>query len=242
MVDQAAGNSEHVAVITGASQGIGAGLVSAYRKLGYAVVANSRTISESDDPMVLTVPGDIAQPGIGQRIVDAAVERFGRVDTVVNNAGIFVAKPFTDYTDDDYDAVTGVNLRGFFEVSRAAVAAMLTRDGGGHVVNISTSLVDHANSQVPSALASLTKGGLNAVTKELAIEYAGRGIRSNAVALGVIRTPMFDPSSYDALAKLHPLGRMGTIDDIVDAVMYLESAPFVTGEILHVDGGQSAGH
>ncbi|MDT7760882.1 MAG: hypothetical protein QOC63_302 [Mycobacterium sp.] len=242
MVDQAAGNSEHVAVITGASQGIGAGLVSAYRKLGYAVVANSRTISESDDPMVLTVPGDIAQPGIGQRIVDAAVERFGRVDTVVNNAGIFVAKPFTDYTDDDYDAVTGVNLRGFFEVSRAAVAAMLTRDGGGHVVNISTSLVDHANSQVPSALASLTKGGLNAVTKELAIEYAGRGIRSNAVALGVIRTPMYDPSSYDALAKLHPLGRMGTIDDIVDAVMYLESAPFVTGEILHVDGGQSAGH
>jgi NAD(P)-dependent dehydrogenase (short-subunit alcohol dehydrogenase family) len=235
-------NSEHVAVITGASQGIGAGLVSAYRKLGYAVVANSRTISEGDDPMVLTVPGDIAQPGIGQRIVDAALERFGRVDTVVNNAGIFVAKPFTDYTDDDYDAVTGVNLRGFFEVSRAAVAAMLTRDGGGHVVNISTSLVDHANSQVPSALASLTKGGLDAVTKELAIEYAGRGIRSNAVALGVIRTPMHDPSSYDALAKLHPVGRLGTIDDVVDAVMYLESAPFVTGEILHVDGGQSAGH
>jgi NAD(P)-dependent dehydrogenase (short-subunit alcohol dehydrogenase family) len=235
-------NSEHVAVITGASQGIGAGLVSAYRKLGYAVVANSRTISESDDPMVLTVPGDIAQPGIGQRIVDAALERFGRVDTVVNNAGIFVAKPFTDYTDDDYDAVAGVNLRGFFEVSRAAVAAMLARDGGGHLVNISTSLVDHANSQVPSALASLTKGGLDAVTKELAIEYAGRGIRSNAVALGVIRTPMHDPSSYDALAKLHPVGRLGTIDDVVDAVMYLESAPFVTGEILHVDGGQSAGH
>jgi NAD(P)-dependent dehydrogenase (short-subunit alcohol dehydrogenase family) len=235
-------SSEHVAVITGASQGIGAALVSAYRKLGYAVVANSRTISESDDPMVLTVPGDIAQPGIGQRIVDAALERFGRVDTVVNNAGIFIAKPFTDYTDDDYDVVTGVNLRGFFEVSRAAVAAMLTRDGGGHIVNVSTSLVDHANSQVPSALASLTKGGLNAVTKELAIEYAGRGIRSNAVALGVIRTPMHDPSSYDALAKLHPVGRLGTIDDVVDAIMYLESAPFVTGEILHVDGGQSAGH
>lgn len=235
-------NSQRVAVITGASQGIGAGLVSAYRKLGYAVVANSRTIRESDDPMVLTVPGDIAQPGIGQHIVDAAVDRFGRVDTVVNNAGIFVAKPFTDYTDDDYDAVTGVNLRGFFEVSRAAVAAMLSGDGGGHVVNISTSLVDHANSQVPSALASLTKGGLNAVTKALAIEYAGRGIRSNAVALGVIRTPMHDPSSYGALAKLHPLGRLGSVEDVVDAVMYLESVPFVTGEILHVDGGQSAGH
>jgi NAD(P)-dependent dehydrogenase (short-subunit alcohol dehydrogenase family) len=234
-------NSERVAIITGASQGIGEGLVSAYRKIGYAVVANSRTITESDDPLVLTVPGDIAQPGVGQRIVDAAVERFGRVDTVVNNAGIFIAKPFTDYTDEDYDAVTGVNLRGFFEVSRAAVAAMLP-NGGGHVVNISTSLVDHANSGVPSALASLTKGGLNAVTKSLAIEYADRGIRSNAVALGVIRTPMHDPASYDALAKLHPIGRLGEIDDIVDAVIYLENAPFVTGEILHVDGGKSAGH
>jgi NAD(P)-dependent dehydrogenase (short-subunit alcohol dehydrogenase family) len=234
-------NSERVAIITGASQGIGEGLVSAYRKIGYAVVANSRTITESDDPLVLTVPGDIAQPGVGQRIVDAAVERFGRVDTLVNNAGIFIAKPFTDYTDEDYDAVTGVNLRGFFEVSRAAVAAMLP-NGGGHVVNISTSLVDHANSGVPSALASLTKGGLNAVTKSLAIEYAGRGIRSNAVALGVIRTPMHDPASYGALAKLHPVGRLGEIDDIVDAVLYLENAPFVTGEILHVDGGQSAGH
>jgi NAD(P)-dependent dehydrogenase (short-subunit alcohol dehydrogenase family) len=234
-------NSQRVAIITGASQGIGAGLVTAYRKLGYAVVANSRTIEESDDPMVLTVPGDIARPGVGQRIVDAALARFGRVDTVVNNAGIFIAKPFTEYTDEDYDAVTGVNMRGFFEVSRAAVAAML-ENGGGHVVNISTSLVEHANSAVPSALASLTKGGLNAATKGLAIEYAGRGIRSNAVALGVIRTPMHDPSSYDALAKLHPLGRLGAIDDIVDAVLFLENAAFVTGEILHVDGGQSAGH
>jgi NAD(P)-dependent dehydrogenase (short-subunit alcohol dehydrogenase family) len=193
--------------------------------------------------LVVTVPGDIVQPGVGQRIVDTAMERFGRVDTVVNNAGIFIPKPFTDYTDEDYDAVTGVNLRGFFEVSRAAVAAMLSRDGGGgHIVNISTSLVDHANSQVPSALASLTKGGLNAVTKSLAVEYAGRGIRANAVALGVIRTPMHDPASYDTLAKLHPLGRLGEIDDVVDAVVYLENAPFVTGEILHVDGGQSAGH
>jgi NAD(P)-dependent dehydrogenase (short-subunit alcohol dehydrogenase family) len=235
-------NPQRVAIITGASQGIGEGLVSAYRKLGYAVVANSRTISEGDDPMVLTVAGDIAQPGIGQRIVDAALQQFGRIDTVVNNAGIFVAKAFTDYTDDDYDAVTGVNLRGFFEVSRAAVQAMLAQGDGGHVVNVSTSLVDHANSRVPSALASLTKGGLNAVTKALAIEYAGRGIRANAVALGIIRTPMHDPASYDALAAMHPVGRVGEIDDVVDAVVYLENAPFVTGEILHVDGGQSAGH
>ena len=235
-------NSQRVAIITGASQGIGEGLVTAYRKLGYAVVANSRTIAQSDDPMVETVPGDIAQPGVGQRIVDAAMERFRRVDTVVNNAGIFIAKPFTDYTNEDYDAVTGVNLRGFFEVSRAAVAAMLSREGGGHIVNISTSLVDHANSQVPAALASLTKGGLDAVTKALAIEYAAQGIRSNAVALGVIQTPMHDPSTYEFLAKLHPVGRMGKIDDVVVAVVYLEAAPFVTGEILHVDGGQSAGH
>jgi NAD(P)-dependent dehydrogenase (short-subunit alcohol dehydrogenase family) len=235
-------NSQRVAIITGASQGIGEGLVTAYRKLGYAVVANSRSIAQSDDPMVETVPGDIAQPGVGQRIVDAAMERFGRVDTVVNNAGIFIAKPFTDYTNEDYDAVTGVSLRGFFEVSRAAVAAMLSREGGGHIVNISTSLVDHANSQVPAALASLTKGGLDAVTKALAIEYAAQGIRSNAVALGVIQTPMHDPSTYEFLAKLHPVGRMGKIDDVVVAVVYLEAAPFVTGEILHVDGGQSAGH
>ena len=188
-------NTQRVAVITGASQGIGDGLVSGFRKLGYAVVANSRTIDESDDPMVLTVPGDISQPGVGQRIIDAALERFGRIDTVVNNAGIFIAKPFTEYTDDDYDAVTGVNLRGFFEVSRAAVGAMLSKDDGGHIVNVSTSLVDHANSEVPSAMASLTKGGLNAVTKSLAIEYADRGIRANAVALGIIRTPMHDASS-----------------------------------------------
>ena len=192
--------------------------------------------------MVLTVPGDIAQPGVGQRIVDAALERFGRIDTVVNNAGIFIAKPFTEYTDEDYDAVTGVNLRGFFEVSRAAVSVMLTRGEGGHLVNVSTSLVDQANSAVPSALASLTKGGLNAVTKELAIEYAKHGIRCNAVALGDIRTPMHDAATYEALAKMHPLGRIGDIDDVVDAVLYLENAHFVTGEILHVDGGQSAGH
>jgi NAD(P)-dependent dehydrogenase (short-subunit alcohol dehydrogenase family) len=231
-----------VAVITGASQGIGEALVTGYRKLGYAVVANSRTIDASDDPMVLAVAGDIAQPGVGQRVVDAAVERFGRIDTVVNNAGIFIAKPFVDYTDEDYDAITGVNLRGFFEVSRAAVGQMLEQGDGGHLVTISTTLVEHANSNVPSALASLTKGGLNAATRELAVEYATRGIRSNAVALGIIKTPMHQPSEYAALAQLHPVGRVGEVADVVDAVLYLENAPFVTGEILHVDGGQSAGH
>ncbi len=234
-------HSPRVAVITGASKGIGAGLVVGYRKLGYSVVANSRTIAASDDPMVLTVEGDISQPGVGQHIIDAALQHFGRVDSVVNNAGIFIAKPFTDYTDADYDAVTGVNLRGFFEVTRAGVAAIESHGGGGHVLAISTSLVDHANSKVPSALASLTKGGLNAVTKSLAIEYAARGIRANAIALGVIKTPMHDPSTHEFLAGLHPLGRMGDVQDVVDAALYLEQASFVTGEILHVDGGQSAG-
>ena len=235
-------STQKVALVTGASQGIGAALVTAYRKLGYAVVATSRTIGESDDPEVLTVQGDLARPGVGANAVEQALARFGRIDTLVNNAGVFVAKPFTDYTDEDYDAVAGVNLRGFFDVSRSAVAAMLAQDNGGHVVNVSTTLVDHANSQVPSALASLTKGGLNAVTKSLAIEYAARGIRVNAVGLGVIRTPMHSPETHDFLAALHPVGRMGEIDEVVEAILYLEQARFVTGEILHVDGGQNAGH
>jgi len=234
-------NSQKVAVITGASQGIGAALVVAYRKLGFVVVANSRSITPSEDSDILTVAGDIADPAVGARVIDQALATFGRIDTLINNAGVFVAKPFTDYTDADYDLVTGVNLRGFFEVSQRAVAAMLTGDGG-HIVNISTSLVDHANSAVPSALASLTKGGLNAVTKSLAIEYAARGIRVNAVAPGIIRTAMHPVETHDLLAGMHPLNRMGEISDIVDAIVYLETAPFVTGEILHVDGGQSAGH
>jgi NAD(P)-dependent dehydrogenase (short-subunit alcohol dehydrogenase family) len=229
-----------VVVITGASQGIGAALVAGYRTLGYAVVANSRTIAPSDDPMVLTVAGDIAQPGVGAEVIDAALKHFGRVDTVVNNAGIFISKPFTEYTDADYDAISGVNLRGFFELTRAGVSAMAER--GGHIVTISTSLVDRADKQVPSVLASLTKGGLNAATKSLAIEYAERGIRVNAVALGTIDTPMHDPATHPFLAALHPVGRLGTLDDVVAAVLYLENAGFVTGEILHVDGGQSAGH
>jgi NAD(P)-dependent dehydrogenase (short-subunit alcohol dehydrogenase family) len=234
-------STQKVVVITGASQGIGAALVTAYRKLGYAVVANSRSITPSDDPMVLTVAGDIAAPRVGTRVIEKGLEAFGRIDTLINNAGLFVAKPFTDYTDEDFDLVTGVNLRGFFEISQRAIAAMLAQ-GGGHIVSISTSLVDHANTSVPSALASLTKGGLNGVTKSLATEYAARGVRVNAVAPGVIRTPMHPAETHDALAGLHPVGRMGEIDDIVDAIIYLEGAPFITGEILHVDGGQNAGH
>ncbi|RKN34032.1 SDR family NAD(P)-dependent oxidoreductase [Micromonospora musae] len=235
-------STQKVAVITGASQGIGAALVTAYRKLGYAVVANSRSIAPSDDPLVLAVAGDIADPTVGAHVIDQAIRTFGRVDTLVNNAGVFVAKPFTDYTAEDYDLVTGINLRGFFEVSQRAIAAMIAQGGGGHVVNITASVVDHANSSLPSALASLTKGGLNAVTKSLAIEYATRGVRVNAVSPGTIRTPMHSAELHEFLAGLNPVGRLGEINDIVEAVTYLENAGFVTGEILHVDGGQSAGH
>ena len=235
-------DTTRVALITGASQGIGAGLVEGYRRLGWAVAANSRTVTDGADPMVFAVAGDVSAPGVGGRIVAATLERFGRVDTVVNNAGIYLPKPFVDYTDEDFDAITGVNLRGFFEVSRAAVAAMLARGEGGHLVTVSTTLVEHARSDAPSALSSLTKGGLNAATRALAVEYAARGVRSNAVSLGVIRTPMHDESAYGALAALHPVGRVGEVADVVNAVLYLEQAPFVTGEILHVDGGQSAGH
>ncbi len=232
---------QKVAVITGASQGIGAGLVDAYRAQGWAVVATSRTIAESQDPDVLTIQGDIADRATAERVVAAGVERFGRIDTLVNNAGIFISKGFTDFTEEDYDAVLGINVAGFFRISQLAIEQML-RHGGGHVVQITTSLVEHPNSSVPSVLASLSKGGLQAATKALAIEYASRNIRSNAVALGTIKTPMHAEEHHEALAQLHPLGRMGEVSDITDAVIYLENAPFVTGVILPVDGGQTAGH
>jgi len=230
-----------VVVITGASQGIGASLVPAYRGLGYAVLGTSRTIPPSDDPMIATVQGDIATADTAERVTRHAIDRFGRIDTLINNAGVFVAKRFTQYTDEDYDLVTGVNLGGFFHITRRAIEHM-ERAGSGHVVNITTTLVEHADVKVPSALASLTKGGLAAVTKSLATEYAATGIRVNAVSPGVIKTPMHAPETYDGLGTLHPMGRMGETSDVVSAVVYLESAPFVTGEFMHVDGGQSAGH
>jgi NAD(P)-dependent dehydrogenase (short-subunit alcohol dehydrogenase family) len=232
---------QKVAVITGASQGIGAGLVDAFRKLGYGVVATSRSIAPSADTDVVTVRGDIAEAATAERVVTEALSRFGRIDTLVNNAGVFVAKPFTDYTDDEFATLVGVNLAGFFHLTQRALRPMLDQ-GSGHIVNITTSFVDHPNSNVPSVLASLTKGGLAAATRSLAIEYAARGVRVNAVSPGVIKTPMHPVETHETLAGLHPVGRMGETGDIVEGVVYLESAPFVTGEILHIDGGQSAGH
>jgi NAD(P)-dependent dehydrogenase (short-subunit alcohol dehydrogenase family) len=230
-----------VAVITGASSGIGAALVKAYREVGFRVVANSRSIRASDDPGILAIAGDIADPATAERIFREGVDRFGRIDTLVNNAGIFTAKPFTQFTADDWSANIATNLAGFFHVTQRAVARMEAQ-GSGHIVQITTSIVDQPINGVPAVLASITKGGLNAATRALAIEYASRGIRVNAVSPGIIKTPMHPPENHAALSSLHPVGRMGEMSDIVDAVLFLEKAAFVTGEILHVDGGQSAGH
>jgi NAD(P)-dependent dehydrogenase (short-subunit alcohol dehydrogenase family) len=229
-----------VVVITGASQGIGAGLVSAYSAAGYRVVANSRSIEASNDPNIITVAGDIADPETVVRVMRRGVDEFGRLDTLVNNAGIFIAKPFSEYSQSDYESLVATNLTGFFHVTQQALAVMEAQ-GWGHVVNITASLAEQPINGVPAALAGLTKGALNAATKALAIEYASRGIRVNAVAPGVINTPMHPANAHAALAALHPIGRIGDVADIVSAVMYLENAKFVTGEIAHVDGGQSAG-
>ena len=233
---------QKVAIITGGSQGIGAALVAAYRQQGWAVVATSRTIKPSADPDVLTVDGDVSDPATTDQIIGRALDRFGRVDTLVNNAGLYVSKPFTDYTAEDYARVVGVNLTGFFWLTQRAVAEMLNQ-GGGHVVNITTTLVDNASSSAPSLLTALTKGGLAAATRSLAIEYASRGVRVNAVSPGIIQTPMHPPESYAALGpQLPPLGHVGQVSDIVNGIWFLESSPFITGEILHIDGGQIAGH
>jgi NAD(P)-dependent dehydrogenase (short-subunit alcohol dehydrogenase family) len=232
--------TQKVAIITGASQGIGAGLVDGFRRSGYAVVGMSLSIPPSSDPEYVTVQGDIAKAETAQRVVEEALDRFGRIDSLVNNAGVFIGKPFTDYTMNDYAAITATNLEGFFHMTQRVIPQMV-KQGSGHIVNISTSLVEHADSNRPSALAVLTKGGLAAVSRSLAIEYASRGVRVNAVSLGVIKTPIHDPASYAGMAALHPLGRLGEVSDVVDGILYLEHATFVTGEILHIDGGQTAG-
>ena len=233
-------SQKKVAIITGASQGIGEGLVKAYRENGYQVIATSRSIKSSGDSDVHAVPGDIANAETAERVVREALDRYGRIDTLVNNAGVFTAKPFVDFTQEDFDYNFAVNIAGFFHITQRAAKIML-KQGSGHIVNITTSLVNQPIAGVPAALASLTKGGLNSVTQELAIEFAKTGVRVNAVSPGIIKTPMHAPETHAAMSALHPVGRMGEISDIVDAVVYLENASFVTGEILHVDGGQNAG-
>lgn len=231
---------QKVAIVTGASQGLGEGIAQAFLARGYRVVGTSRNIKPSANPDYLTIAGDIGDPATGRAVVELALNRFGRVDTLVNNAGIFIANAFTAYTEQQYRDSLWTNLNGFFHMTQPAVEAML-RQGGGHVVQITTTLVDHANSKVPSVLASLTKGGLAAATRSLAIEYATRNIRVNAVSPGIIKTPMHPVEAHETLASLHPMQRLGEVADVAQAVMYLEDAGFVTGEILHVDGGQIAG-
>ena len=234
---------DRVAIITGASQGIGAALVEAYRKHGYAVIANARTIAESHEPDVTAVPGDIADPATAQRVITEAIARYGRVDTLVNNAGVFLAKPFTMYTPADYDLVTGVNLAGFFQLTQRVIADMLDRGHGGHIVNVTTTLVEHAHAAVPSALTALTKGGLSPrspsrwqpnmqATESVSMRYPP--VSSTPPCTQVwMRTRSMPACTQN---------RIGAVADIVHGVLYLETAPFVTGEFLHIDGGQSAGH
>jgi NAD(P)-dependent dehydrogenase (short-subunit alcohol dehydrogenase family) len=231
-----------VAVITGGSQGIGAGLVAGYRQRGWAVVASARTIKHGGDQDVLTVAGDISEKATADRITDQALDTFGRIDTLVNDAGVFISKPFTDYTADDYAAIVGVNLTGFFWLTQRVIAEMASQSGG-HVVNISATVAEVAQASSPAALTALTKGGLAAVTRSLAVEYASRGIRVNAVSPGIIQTPVHPAASYQGLGdRLPPLGRVGQVSDVVEGILFLESSPYITGEILHIDGGQTAGH
>jgi NAD(P)-dependent dehydrogenase (short-subunit alcohol dehydrogenase family) len=231
-----------VAIITGGSQGIGAGLVAGYRGRDWAVVASARTMEPSGDPEVITVDGDVTDPATADRIIGAALDRFGHVDTLVNCAGVFMSKPFTEYTAQDYALITSVNLTGFFWLTQRAIAEM-TAAHGGHVVNITASVAEVTNSASPSVLTALTKGGLAAATRSLAVECAPSGIRVNAVSPGIIQTPMHSPESYENLGpQLPPLGRVGQVSDVVDAVLFLESSPYITGEIVHVDGGLTAGH
>ncbi|MDR5777071.1 MULTISPECIES: SDR family oxidoreductase [unclassified Caballeronia] len=233
-------SQKKVAIVTGASQGIGEGIVNGFRARGYGVVATSRSIQPSADPDLVTIAGDIGDPDTGKHLVAAALDSFGRIDTLVNNAGIFIGKPFTEYTEEDYRLKVKTNLDGFFFTTQQVIPMML-KQGSGHVVQITASTAEFASSRSPAFIAMLTKGGMNAATKSMAIEYATRGIRVNAVAPGVIRTPMHDPSMVGKLAAFHPMNKLGEVEDIVRAVLYLEDAAFTTGEILHVDGGLIAG-
>jgi NAD(P)-dependent dehydrogenase (short-subunit alcohol dehydrogenase family) len=238
------GNSQKTAIVTGASQGIGAGIVEAYLGRGYNVVANSRNITKTSpfprSAQLALVDGDIGDPATAAKIVDAAVSRFGRIDVLINNAGVFIPKAFTDYTAEDFDTLVSTTLGGFLYVSQLAVRQMLKQKSGS-IVNVSTTLVDQPVAGVGAAVQIMLKGALNAVTRALAVEYAKDGIRVNTIAPGVIDTPMHKPETHEFLKGLHPVHRLGEIKEIVDAVLFLTDATFTSGEILHVDGGAHAG-
>ena len=237
-------NTRKTVIITGASRGIGAGLVEAFLERGYNVVANSRNITK-ENPFaaaanVALVDGDIGHPGTAATIVDTAVSRFGRIDVLINNAGIFIPKPFTEYTTEDFNTLVSTTLAGFLYVSQLTVKQML-RQKSGCIINVSTMLVDQPIAGLGAAVLIMLKGALNAVTRALAIEYAKEGIRVNTIAPGVIDTPMHKSEAHDFLKGLHPFGRIGKVKEVVDAALFLTGATFTSGEILHVDGGAHAG-
>jgi len=237
-------DTRKTAIVTGASQGIGAGLVEAFLKRGYNVVANSRQITKATRVAASTnlvlVDGDIGDPSTAAKIVDSAVSKFGRIDVLINNAGVFISKPFTEYTTEDFNSLVSTTLAGFLYLAQLAVKQML-KQKSGNIINVSTTLVDQPIAGVGAAVQVMLKGGLNAVTRALAIEYAKEGIRINTIALGVIDTPMHKPETHEFLKGLQPVGRIGDVKEVVDAALFLTDATFTSGEVLHVDGGAHAG-
>jgi NAD(P)-dependent dehydrogenase (short-subunit alcohol dehydrogenase family) len=238
-------NERKTVIVTGASQGIGAALVKTFLERGYPVVANSRSITKSgafmpSDKLAL-VDGDIGEIATAAKIAEIAMSKFRSIDALVNNAGIFFAKPFTSYTADDFRAFSSTNLEGFIYISQLAIRQMVVQKSGGSIVSITTTLVEHPIASVTASIPMITKGGIEAITRSLAMEYAKDGIRVNAVAPGIVDTPMHKNDPKDFLATLSPLGRIVDVQDIADAVLYLTEARQVTGEVLHVDGGAHVG-
>jgi len=237
--------TKKVAIVTGASKGIGAGLVTAFLKRGYGVIANSRHITK-DSPFtpsesLVLVEGDIADPSTAARIMDKALSRFDRVDVLVNNAGIYISKAFTDYTIEDLRTLSAVNTEGVFFITQRVVKQLVAQRSGGSIVNLSSTLTEHPIAGANSSVPMITKGGLEALTRSLAIEYVKHGIRVNAVAPGIVDTPMHKDDPQEFLKTLQPMGQISAISDIVDAVLYLTDAGQVTGEVLRVDGGSHVG-
>jgi NAD(P)-dependent dehydrogenase (short-subunit alcohol dehydrogenase family) len=238
-------NSRKTAIVTGASQGIGAGIVNGFVERGFNVVANSRKITQSTEVAasdhVALVDGDIGMPATAARIVETALSRFKSIDALVNNAGIFFTKPFTDYTADDFRSLVSTNLEGFLYITQLAIKQMLAQKTGGSIVTITAALARNPMRGTNASVPMITKGGLATVTQHLAMEYAKDGIRVNAVAPGVVFTPLHQDTPKDVMESLSPMGRPSTVKDITDAVMYLTDAATVTGDILYVDGGAHFG-
>ena len=233
------------AIVTGASQGIGAGLVMAFLDRGYNVVGTSRAATTSNllaaSEKLALVDGDISKPAAAQKITDTAISRFGSIDVLVNNAGIYFSRPFPEYTTADLQSLVSTNIEGFLYVTQLAVKQMLLQNSGGSIVTISSTMVDHPIAGANSTVPMITKGGVQSAALNLAMEFVKQGIRVNVVAPGVVDTPMHKDSSKDVLGKLQPMGGISEVKDIVDAVMYLTEARQVTGEVLHVDGGAHLG-